>query len=125
MGVSYTLDVTLPGLPRINSARGVHWRAKVAERKRWLWALKAFIPAKRRPTAPLEHARVVLTRMSTHEPDFDNLAESFKIPLDMLTVAHGRGLGILLDDSPRHIEVEYRWVKAKRGKGAVRIEVSE
>lgn len=115
----YTLAFELLGLPPTLNSRG-HWRVKAKLTKRW--RLMAALTAKAsRPAAPLSKARVTLTRFSSNEPDFDNLAGSFKPILDGLKSA-----GIILDDKRSVIgRPTYNWEHAPRGSGKVRVEVEE
>jgi hypothetical protein len=64
--------------------------------------------------------QVVCVRFSSTEPDHDNGWS--KNPVDRLRVGHN-GLGIIVDDKPRHIELSTRWEPAKRGEGLVYIEI--
>ena len=94
--MSYSETFTIPGLPRLNAADYVHWRQLHRERRQW-GDLVAVATIGRRPSQPLERARVKLTRIScsSREPDRDNLYHSFKPVLDGLVKC-----GILLDDKP-------------------------
>ena len=61
-----------------------------------------------------------MTRLSSVQPDGDNLAESFKPLLDALI-----GL-VIVDDSPAVLgstHGRYGWIYAPPKKGSVRIEV--
>lgn len=64
--------------------------------------------------------QVVCVRFSSVEPDHDNGWS--KNPVDRLRVGHN-GLGIIVDDKPKHIELCTRWEPGKRGEGFVYIEV--
>lgn len=68
---------------------------------------------------PLEKAKLKLTRLSTRQPDFDNLALSFKYVVDGLVKA-----GVIVDDKYEVIgESEYCWEKCKRDEQGVKVEV--
>ena len=119
------LDV--PRLPPCNASRNVHWRVKYTERQDWGVLLKLAMGRQSRVGLPFARARAVFTRQSSREPDSDNLVASFKLVRDLLQVEAMRrnpyGLGIIQSDAPGWLEAEYRWEKAARGKGGIRIEV--
>lgn len=116
-----TLDLTLPGLPPTNAAdRRSHWSyhklSKTWQNKTAAAVLEAL---GRWPEAPLERARVTITRCSTTEPDFDGLVAAGKHILDGLVRA-----GVLVDDAPKVIgRPQYFWERAPRGQGCVRVHV--
>lgn len=113
----YRLEFRLEGLPRMN-ANGTHgsWRRVYGENKLWKHktysAILAYLPAE-----PLERAHAVFTRHSARQPDCDNLAISFKSVRDALKTH------VIVDDSPARFTAEYRWQKAKHGKGFVTVTV--
>lgn len=116
----YTLTFSVPFLPAMNtSATRRHWSHAHREVKRWR-AIVASHTAGQRPAQPLERARVTMVRLSSVEPDHENLTMSFKPVLDALVHC-----GVLVDDGPAHVERVYRWEYAPRGQGSVRIEVEE
>jgi Holliday junction resolvase RusA-like endonuclease len=113
----------MPGyLPPINSASGVHWRTKQGwkrEASRQVFA--ALIEAKWRPAeGPFEFAHVTCLRRSSHVPDRDNLAESFKHVVDCIVRA-----GVLVDDAPNHARVTYLWAKAPPNAGGIEVVITE
>ena len=61
-----TLTLTIPGLPSCNTAAAPHWRIRHAERRKWHSAVAGavLIELGRWPEAPLERARVTITRCS-------------------------------------------------------------
>jgi hypothetical protein len=66
---------------------------------------------------------VTCTRHSSREPDFENLAHSFKPCLDALTVRNG-GAPVLVDDSQEVIgQPTYLWEKAPPKEGRITLEV--
>jgi len=70
-----------------------------------------------RPTSPLpRRPQVLCVRFSTTEPDKYN--DGFKVAVDRL-----KDLGLIVDDSPRYIDLHQWWEKAPRGKGCGLIEV--
>lgn len=114
----YTLEFTLSGLPRTTNGSHGHWRARQVRSK----ALKARVFAScwhLRPKTPLTQARITLTRLSSVEPDYDNLVISFKVVLDGL-----RQAGIIVDDRRKNIgRPEYLWEKCKPGEGHIKVKV--
>ena len=70
------------------------------------------------PTEPYSKARVVLTRLSSRQADYDNVVASFKVVVDALVKN-----SILADDGPDNFvngHPDYQWEK---GKSGVRIEI--
>ena len=118
--MKYHLELNIQGLPRVNTSDNRHWRAR--QRSKNMWYRAVFVESfDRRPSQPLERARVRITRHSTREPDFDNLVQGGKFLLDGLTQCK-----IILDDKPSVIgQPEYRWEKAPPRKGHVTVEVWE
>lgn len=115
------LEITVAGLPPTNAAdRRGHWTYhKVA--KTWqAKTIAAVLTALGRwPETPLDRAHVTIIRCSTTEPDYDGLVAAGKHLLDGLVRA-----GVLSDDAPKVIgKPEYRWERAPRGAGCVRIRV--
>lgn len=119
----YLLDFTIPGLPDLQAAAAKgHWRARHAETKRWHDRVRAIVLGDHYlPDKPLERARVHCERHSSREPDWDNLAASFKPIIDGLTRC-----GVLEDDKPSVIgSPNFEWHAAKRGDGKIRVVVRE
>jgi Holliday junction resolvase RusA-like endonuclease len=115
----YFLNITIPGLPSTPNSRR-HWRQVHRENTLW-YALVKYEVGKKKPEKPLEKAKLTLTRASSSEGDFDNLAASFKCVLDGL-----RYCGVLIDDKKRNVGTpEYQWEKAPPKKGFIRIQVEE
>jgi Holliday junction resolvase RusA-like endonuclease len=114
----YTLTITLKGLPKTPNARE-HWTAKARQTK--VWKQKVFTACwHKRPPKPLERARITFTRVSSVEPDFDNLAASFKAVLDGLRQAQ-----VIVDDKRANVgRPEYLWRKCKPKDGHVIVEVT-
>lgn len=111
---------TINGLPKNTNGSHGHWTRSHGERKKWRKAsYSAAIDHK--PKKPLDKCILTCTRHSSSEPDFDNLAISFKSIIDGLVDA-----GIMEDDkSSCVVRREYKWEKAKAGKGFVTIKVEE
>ncbi|WP_162571065.1 MULTISPECIES: hypothetical protein [unclassified Variovorax] len=93
---------------------------------RRLWTVKVFSRglADRRPAAPLAQAALVVVRRSAGELDWDNAYGGLKPILDCLVVKSSKnpsGLGLVTDDSPKHMPYP-PWVvqrSAPRGRGNV------
>jgi Holliday junction resolvase RusA-like endonuclease len=116
---SYVLMFSVPILPPMNtSATRRHWAVHHRAVKQWR-AIVAAATAGLRPEKPLQRSRVTLVRLSSVEPDHENLAMSFKPVLDALVHC-----GVLVDDGPAHVERVYRWEKVapRRGMVGVRVE---
>lgn len=118
----YRLEITLPGLPKTTNASRSHghWAQYYKESVKWkknilpyFWHVK--------PKEPLHKAKLILTRYSSKEPDFDGLVSSFKHVIDALVEG-----GIILDDKMSVIgQPDYRWTLASRNEGYIRIQVEE
>lgn len=117
--MSYLLDVTIPKLPdlQVAAAKG-HWRTRYAQKKAWHKLVSDMVLADHYvPDEPLSKAELECIRYSTREPDRDNLASSFKAIIDALV-----NLEILEDDRPSVVgSPTFRWERAKRGEGRVRV----
>ena len=114
----YFLWIEVGYLPPMNtSATRRHWSVAHREVKRWRAIVATYRP---KPSQPLLYARVTCVRMSTREPDYENLTMSFKAAVDSLVHC-----GIVVDDSPAHMERIYRWAKARPRCGRVAIRVEE
>ena len=116
--MTYSLDAEIPGLPKLQTNSWGSWRPRDAATKRWLDEV-AVATHRKRPSVPLSKPRVRFTRYSTNEPDYTNLVASFKPVEDALVT-----LEIILDDKPGVIGVPtYKWEKASRRQGRIRIQV--
>lgn len=119
--MTYRLEFTIAGLPRMTnpSGRKNHWRVVKKERDQWIAAVMAIVKTRTRPVAPLERAKLTLTRYSSVSPDPDGLVSGFKAIVDALVKA-----GVIANDRTENIGFpDYRWEKAPRGKGSVRVRV--
>lgn len=115
----YSLYFVLPGLPKLaNQLLRGHWRTKHGHAKTWkraVWRACWHL----RPEQPLEKAKLTLVRCSSVEPDADGMIISFKPVIDGLVEA-----GVLADDKISNIGIpEYKWERAKRGSGHVKVRV--
>ena len=80
------------------------------------------------PRPPFGRARITVVRSSSGQLDEDNLVSSCKALLDVLCVqsaTHPLGLGLIEDDSPRHIELIVRQGSAPRGRGVTTVQIDE
>ena len=118
----YALDFTIDALPDLQVAAGKgSWRGRQAQTKRWHDRVAAAVLDAGRPAQPLLRARVRFERHSTTEPDVTNLCASFKAVEDGLV-----RIGVIVDDKPSVIgSPDFRWFKAKRGEGHIRVQVWE
>lgn len=115
----YQLEFFIPGLPATPNARR-HWRAVHGDNAKWYALVRAAV-GNTRPKAPLQTAKLIMIRVSTSEPDRDNLCASFKPIIDGLRYA-----GVLVDDKKANIGMpDYRWERGQRGKGFIRVSVEE
>jgi Holliday junction resolvase RusA-like endonuclease len=116
----YRLELELIGLPKtVNGPHG-SWQRAAAERKKWRSLVEQATLGKR-PSKPLDTARITLTRLSSNEPDYDNLAASFKSVVDGL-----RDAGIIVDDKKKNIGAcIYLWEKTSPKNGKIRVLVEE
>jgi len=115
----YRLEIELEGLPQLQSGVWGHWAKRRKHDQVWKDRVKLAIMREKRPTRPLAKAHIVITRCSTTEPDFDNLAAAAKPLVDALIGT------VLKDDSPSHLTRHYQWEKAPRGQGSVKLVVTE
>lgn len=116
----YRLEIEFPGLPDLQSLRYKHWARRHAHDQKWKQAVGWMVKVHGRPLQPLERADIDCIRYATRECDADNCAVSFKPLLDGL-----KGL-VIVDDSPKHVQVFYRFEKVtKRAEQRVRIVVTE
>lgn len=118
--MGYHLKINLPGLPPLqNKLNTMHWTQRTSSNKKWFkWVMLSI--SLKKPIKPLSKAKVTFTRGSAATPDSDGLQGSFKAIRDALVK-----LGILEDDSPKHLDAHYVWIPAPRSKGYVSIEVEE
>jgi Holliday junction resolvase RusA-like endonuclease len=120
IGQGYRLFLKIDGLPKILTNGGGNWRRAHFEKRKWKHLVHCNIYAPARPLEPLKKAKVTFTRHSFTQPDFDNLAASFKACQDALVEA-----GIIVDDSPDVLTATYCWNKAKPKRGFITIRLEE
>lgn len=113
----YLLEFSIPGLPGTPNARE-HHMAKARHVKDWRTKVyaKAWPHA---PAQPLTQARITFTRVSSVEPDYDNLVASFKACMDGLRQAR-----VIVDDKRVNVgRPEYLWERCKPKAGHIRVRV--
>lgn len=121
MNDKYTIVFEISGLPPMtnNSSRKC-WQARMKESNTW----KNLVINKcwgKEPPDPLKKARLVLTRYSTKEPDFDGLVSGFKHVIDGLKKSN-----VIFDDKVSIIgNPTYKWEYCGKGLGKVKVEVYE
>lgn len=121
------VEFTLPyALPLLNFALRQHWAKRTKERRVLAW----FIAAELGPDRPsFERARVTVVRYSPGAGDPDNLPSCAKNLLDVLKAFHATrnpiGLGVIRDDSPRHIDLTVTQQKCKRNETRTVVTVEE
>jgi len=100
------------------SGRKSHWAIIRRERDAWIAAVICISRAKL-PRAPLQKAKLTLTRHSASAPDPDGLVSGFKAIVDGLVRAK-----VLVNDRFENIGMpDYRWVKAAPKKGFIQVRV--
>ena len=126
MGQPYRLMFELELLPTIDPNAHRNWGARSRETKHIRGVIDMVCRLKGLPQEPLTSAHVRMTRFSASQPDGDNLADSFKAVLDALKewVVPGkvRGAGVISDDDPDTVQLEYVWKRRKRGHIMVEVE---
>jgi Holliday junction resolvase RusA-like endonuclease len=115
----YVLEFEINDLPKTyNSLGRAHWTVKAKEARKWI-SLVGFVSSSKRPKECLRKCSLELVRFSTRSPDFDGLVSSFKHVLDGLTKAQ-----IICGDKIENTGVpNYRWEKAKKGEGKIKVRV--
>lgn len=115
----YELIFSLPYLPPMANVWG---RTNGFKRKRENDSLYMAVAAQAcglKPSKPLDRYRLVLTRFSSSEPDYDGLVLSFKGIVDGLVMCK-----VLENDRLSNSGIwDVRWVKSKPKEGRVRVEV--
>jgi hypothetical protein len=119
--VTFKLSFEIEDLPKtVNAQASMHWRAKGDYVRAWHRSVWLAV-GNRKPKEPLKTAKLILTRYSSTEPDYDGLVGSFKPIVDGLIQA-----GVLINDKMSNIgQSVYRWEKAPRGKGKIQVIVQE
>lgn len=117
--MTYSIDFQIDMLPKpVNRQVSMHWAVKAKYVREW-HGLVALSVGARKPSAPLERAKLTLRRFSSVEPDFDGLVSSFKPVVDGLIAC-----GVLADDKVSNVgQPEYRWEKCKPRNGCITVRV--
>lgn len=113
-------EFCLFGLPKtINEIGRKHWSFKYKEANLWKGLVYHACVLNKIASLELEQASMELTRHSSREPDFDNLAGSFKHVIDGLVEA-----GVIVDDKPSVIgSPVFKWEKTKIKGGFITVKV--
>ena len=113
-------EFNIYALPQtINAIGRKHWGLKVKEAKRWKRLVGEQCIFKNIHGLGLKTARLELTRRSSKEPDFDNLASSFKHVIDALVESY-----VIVDDKPSVISSPvFIWEKAKMKEGSITVRI--
>jgi hypothetical protein len=119
--MAFRIEFEINDLPKtINAIGRSHWSIKAKEAKKW----KTLVANQIISTGCcklLFRAQISLFRYSSRCPDSDGLVSSFKHVIDGIV-----GAGLLPDDSYRTIGMpDYRWEKAPKGKGKIKVIVEE
>ena len=112
-----SIVIELPVLPKMANGSHGSWRADYARKMRLRKMIGLALYGKI-PAEPWERAIAVFTRFSATQPDDDGLVHGFKAIRDAL-----KHFEVIVDDHPRCLTAVYRWEKAPKGKGKIRIEV--
>lgn len=128
------LTITLPyAIPTLNVLMRTNGWVRAKQKRKMGREILSCLGASR-PAQPFERAHVVIERHSTGAPDPDGAVGSCKDLLDCLTTpsvqANGKvrnkyGMGLIRDDSPKHITLEVRPMKCKRGEERTVVRVRE
>lgn len=116
-------------LPSLNVRDRQHWTVRSQQTEQISQEVMAALggPA-HYPRPPFDRAHVHVVRQSSGELDTDNLYASCKPLLDALCVrskAHPLGLGIIVDDNPRHCELTASQSWQPKGNAATIVRVEE
>lgn len=127
----YRLLLELPGhLPELPQKRR-HWIHHKRAADNWRALVLAIVRPEMRPPEPLSRASIVCTRRSSVEPDFENLAASFKPVVDALCTSRRHGTRfvhraeIIEDDKPSVLSRDYAWELASPNEGGIRLALDQ
>jgi hypothetical protein len=125
-----SLSFTIPfATESLNNRDRKHWAVKRRDKTRLANEVMVGIGGPRYyPIPPFARARIVVERCSAGQLDPDNLAAACKGLLDVLCISsrtHPTGLGIIVDDSPAHIELVLRQSPAPRGSALTIVTIDE
>ena len=115
--------------PSNNVIKGMHFHAYRTLRKQWSLMVMSALKG-RRPSEALERSFLVIERECAGSLDWDNAYGGLKPLLDCLVLPSERnpdGIGLIADDSPKHMPLPpyVGQTKAKRGQGKTRVFIYE
>lgn len=115
-----SLEMFIPFLPKTpNQMLRRHWTVVMNEKKQWHNLVAFYSP--RYDGKPMQKAKLIMTRRSSRQPDFDGLVGSFKHVLDGIVK-----MKIIADDKYEVIgDSTYRWEKVKKDKQGVHVVIEE
>lgn len=119
--MSYRLEFTIQGLPRILTNGQQSWRSIHYNKRQWKLLVAQHVDARMRPPAPLKKASIICTRCSSRASDYDNRVASFKAVIDGLVE-----IGVLEDDNDEMIVMrQYNFEKVSPKNSHIRVVVEE
>ncbi len=113
--------------PTLNTIRAMHFHAYKAYRRALAWQVRVAI-GRRMPSRPFERAAITIERISLGTPDRDGFIGGCKPLLDVLqpvSKRHPTGLGIIANDDPAHLTVDYVHSPAKGRKPGTIVTIRE
>ena len=112
------LLLSVDRLPPLNTSdRRRHWSVQHKEAEAWKWLVFGELGGDI-PKRPWRKVKMICTRHSSRQPDYDNLVASFKPVIDALVKN-----SVIADDRPDNFEGEhpdYEWVK---GQSHITVEI--
>ena len=112
------MTITIHGVLKSLANQRWHHLTKAKYVKRWREDVSLMCLVIEVPKANGKARHVIATRYGVKMLDADNLASAFKPVLDGLKDA-----GVIVDDAPGWLTVEYRQVGVKRGQERIVLEV--
>lgn len=89
--------------PLLNVTLRTHWAKRRKQQAKLSAEIASLVPLR---GAPIQVARVTISRFSTRTPDHDGMVGGAKSLIDCLLIrssTHPNGLGLIFDDSPEHL----------------------
>lgn len=116
----YSETITISQLPQTPNSIGKAsiWQSH-AERHLWR-RLVGFAMLGKLPPMPLKRANIQAIRLSSREPDRDNLYSSFKFVIDAMKFH-----SVIEDDKSSNINLQCVWEKSKPKSGAITLNITE
>lgn len=106
-------------LPTLNELTRMHFCKIIRLKRKWQKEIKKELLLNGYyGHEPLQKAKLVITRHSKKCPDYDNMVGGAKPFIDIFTtpvlqkngvVKNKYGLGVVVDDSPHYLTVQYDW----------------